>query len=149
MGRRNQSVTVITSMSNTRAVIMHFHVPRLQFDYTACAHTAVWGRQTSPCRCHQLLSEAGPSLRKLPKGHRLLAFSLKVACTSSIFCTSPHNYLDINILHMPRLMIISAMSFLMSSGIYVKSRWEIAVHFNPPMLLTHAHYILLILFHML
>lgn len=128
MGRRNQSVTVITSMSNTRAVVMHFHVSRLQFDYTACAHTGVRGWQTSPCCCHQLLPEQGPILRKLPKGHRFLAFSLKVACTSSIFCTSPQNYLDINILHIPRLIITSARSFLMSSGIYVKSRWKIAVH---------------------
>lgn len=42
-------MTVITSMSNTRAVIMHFHVSRLQSDYTTCAHAGVWGWQTSLC----------------------------------------------------------------------------------------------------
>lgn len=102
-----------------------------------------------PASSTQLLPEPGPSLRKLPKGHRFLAYSLKVACKSLIFCTRPHNYPDISILHVPRLMIISAVSFLMSSGVCVKPRRRTAVHFNPPLLLTCASPIFVILLHML
>lgn len=68
VGRRNQIVTVIPSMSNTRAVIMHFHVSKLQFDYTPCAHAGVQGWQTSPCLQHPAAARTRTQSKKAAKG---------------------------------------------------------------------------------
>lgn len=143
VGRRNQIVTVITSMSNTGAV-MHFHVSRLQFDYTTCAHTGVQGWQTSPCLHHPAAARTSTQSKK----------AAKRAQVPGIFSESDMQVF--NLLHKPTQLsrympwlMISSVSFLMSSGVCVKPRWKTAVHFNPPMLLTHASYIFVVLFHML
>lgn len=134
-------------MSNTRAVVMHYHVSRLQFHYTTRAHAGVQGWQTSPCLHHPAAARTRIQSKKAAQmAHIPGIFS---ESESLVFCTSPLDYLDISILHMPRLMIISAVSFIMSSGVCGKPRWKTAVHFSPPMLLTHASYIFVILFHML
>lgn len=145
MERKNQIVTVITSMSNTGAVIMHFHVSRLQFDYTACAQAGVQGWQTSPCLHHPDAARTRTQSKKAAKRAQVPGiFSERDMQVFDLF----HKPTQLS-RHMPRLMIISSGSFLMSSGRCVKPRRKTAVHFNPPRLLTHASDIFVILFHML
>lgn len=143
MGRRNQIITVITSMSNTVAVIIIFM-------FQGCNLTTQCVLRQG-CRAGRHLPHHQDAARTRTQSKK----AAKKAQVSGIF--SERDMQVFNLLHkptqlsryMPRLMIISSGYFLMSSGLCVKPRRKTAAHFNPPRLLTHASDIFVILFHML